>query len=101
LFELGLQQDLNGDCKSLPLRIVAVGATRLYQVNNKFLLSDSTGAGPSLKLNGVAVTVNDSRFGGQWNPIGVEQTASGYQVAWKKIGRASCRERMENGEGDG
>jgi len=84
LFEPGFQQDLNGDGHVGPTTIEAAGATRLYQVSNKFWLSDSTGAGPSLKLNGVAVTLNDPRFGGQWNPIGAEQTASGYEVAWQK-----------------
>ena len=53
-------------------------------VSNHFFLDDiSTGLGPSLKYGGTDVVAG--QFGG-WTPIGAEQTASGYQVAWKVPG---------------
>ena len=48
-----------------------------------FLDSISTGSDPSLKYGGADVW--PGQFGG-WTPIGAEQTASGYQVAWKVPG---------------
>ena len=53
-------------------------------VGTKFFLdSISTGSDPSLKYGGADVVAG--QFGG-WTPIGAEQTASGYQVAWKVPG---------------
>ena len=64
--------------------IELAGSTSLVAVGSKFFLdSISTGSGPSLKFGGVDVVAG--QFGG-WTPIGVEQTASGYQVAWKLPG---------------
>ena len=64
--------------------IELAGSTSLVAVGSKFFLdSISTGSGPSLKTGGVDVVAG--QFGG-WTPIGVEQTASGYQVAWKLPG---------------
>ena len=37
-------------------------------------------SGPQLRFGGAAVTTGEF---GAWTPIGAEQTASGYQVAWK------------------
>ena len=48
-----------------------------------FLDSISTGSGPSLKYAGADVVAG--QFGG-WTPIGAEQTATGYEVAWKVTG---------------
>jgi serralysin len=63
--------------------IEAFGSTSLVAVgNNYFLDSISSGTGPSLKYGGVPVVLNP----GGWSPIGVEQTATGYVVAWKEIG---------------
>ena len=59
------------------------GATRLVGVGNQFFMRDSSGAGPSLKFGGAAVVGGEF---GAWAPIGAEQTASGYDVAWKLTG---------------
>ena len=40
-------------------------------------------SGPQLKLSGAAVAVGQF---GAWTPLGAEQTAGGYQVAWKNGG---------------
>ena len=48
-----------------------------------FYLFGSGGTGPTLKFGDADYV--DGQFGG-WAPIGVEQTASGYQVAWKLAG---------------
>ena len=76
------QQDLNGDSQTGPATttIETAGSTDLVQVGNQYFLRDSSGAGPSLKHGGAVVT--DGQFG-EWTPIGAEQTAGGYQVAWK------------------
>src|ERR1700694_4022812 len=64
--------------------IEAVGSTKLVAVgNNYFLDSISTGAGPELQYAGAAVV--SGQFGA-WTPIGAEQTATGYEVAWKVAG---------------
>ena len=64
--------------------IESAGSTSLVAVGTKFFLdSISTGSGPSLKFGGADVVAG--QFGG-WTPIGAEQTASGYQVAWKLPG---------------
>ena len=64
--------------------IEALGSTSLVQVgSNYYLDSISSGTGPELKYAGVAVVAGQS---GAWMPIGVEQTASGYEVAWKVTG---------------
>ena len=53
----------------------------LTQVGSTFHLGD--GSGPLLKNGGVAFAAGSA---GGWTPIGVEQTASGYEVAWKVAG---------------
>ena len=64
--------------------IESAGSTSLVAVGNNFFLdSISTGSDPSLKYGGADVVAG--QFGG-WTPIGAEQTASGYQVAWKVPG---------------
>ena len=62
--------------------IESFGSTSLVEVgNNYFLDSISSGSGPELKYAGAAVVTG--QFGAAWVPIGAEQTASGYEVAWK------------------
>lgn len=83
-------QDLNGDGviglppASQPLlgtTIEASGSTSLVLVGKNYLLdSMASGTGPSLKSGGIAVV--SGQFG-VWTPVGVEQTSSGYDVAWK------------------
>ena len=50
------------------------------RVGNLHHFGDTSGSGPTLKFGGSAITVGQF---GAWTPIAVEQTASGYQVAWK------------------
>jgi hypothetical protein len=84
--ETTFQQDLNGDgtigAPSLSgTTIEAFGSTKLLQVgSNYYLISNSSGTGPELKLNGAPVVVG--QFSG-WSPIGTEQTSSGYQLVMK------------------
>jgi hypothetical protein len=64
--------------------IEAFGSTSLVQVGNNFYLNSiSSGTGPELKYNGSAVTAGEF---GSYAPIGAEQTATGYEVAWKVTG---------------
>ena len=63
--------------------IKSIGSTNLTEVANHYYLYNSSGSGPSLKLGGADVMAG--QFGG-WVPIGAEQTASGYEVAWKVTG---------------
>ena len=60
--------------------IEAFGSTSLTQVGSNFFLYNIGGSGPELKYGGGAVVAG--QFGG-WTAIGAEQTASGYDVAWK------------------
>ena len=61
--------------------IESFGSTSLTQLGSTYYLGN--GPGPSLKSGGVAVVAGSL---GGWTPIGVEQTASGYEVAWKVTG---------------
>ncbi len=81
--EASFQQDLNGDGTiGIPSIVIeTVGSTSLVQVNGNFYLNNiASGSGPTLKYGSVAITA------GQFDPyipVGVEQTAGGYQVALK------------------
>src|SRR5438067_12131065 len=95
----------------LPTAVIESSVTTiLVQVGaNYFLDPLAGGTGPELKYGGTAVTAG--QLGG-WMPIGAEQTASGFDIAWKvqgsdqytvwstdpngnyEIGRAACREGM-------
>jgi 20S proteasome alpha/beta subunit len=83
--ETALHQDLNGDgVVGLVTTIVeSSGSTSLTEVGNNFYLYNSSGSGPSLKLAGVDFAAGQA---GAWTPIGAEQTATGYEVAWKVAG---------------
>jgi Tryptophan-rich Synechocystis species C-terminal domain/Putative esterase len=87
--EASFHQDLNGDgtigpaAPSSPTVVESFGSTSLTEVSKHFYLYDSSGAGPSLKYQGVDYV--DGQFG-QIALIGAEQTASGYDVAWKMPG---------------
>jgi hypothetical protein len=63
--------------------IESFGSTSLTVVGNQYHFGDNSGSGPTLKFQGGAITVGQI---GSWVPIGVEQTANGYQVAWKVTG---------------
>ncbi len=80
-FETIFHQDLNGDgVIGIPAVVIQTdGSTALTEVGNNYYLYNG-GAGPELKLDGVAVTAGQF---GSTVPIGAVQTASGYDVAWK------------------
>jgi Tryptophan-rich Synechocystis species C-terminal domain len=79
--ETTFHQDLNGDGTiGVPTTVIeAFGSTSLTGVGNNFYLYNG-GTGPSLKYAGATVVVGQF---GAFLPIGAEQTASGYVVAWK------------------
>ncbi len=82
--ETSFHQDLNGDGVIGPSTVIeANGSTTLTEVANHYYLSDSGGSGPSLKSGGVDIVAG--QYGG-WIPISAEQTASGYEVAWRLAG---------------
>ena len=83
--ETSFHQDLNGDGVIGPPTTVieANGSTSLTEVGNQLFPLYSGGSGPSLKYGGAAVVAGQF---GAWTPIGAEQTASGYEVAWKVTG---------------
>jgi Tryptophan-rich Synechocystis species C-terminal domain/Leishmanolysin len=84
--ETSFQQDLNGDGTIGPVTTVieALGSTKLVQVGNTYSLYPVGGAsGPQLRFSGASVLTGEF---GSWAPIGAEQTAGGYQVAWKAAG---------------
>ena len=60
--------------------IESFGSTSLVAVGNNYFLDNSAGSGPELKYGGAAVVAGQF---GAWTPIGAEQTATGYEVAWK------------------
>ena len=83
--ESSFHQDLNGDgVIGFPANtslIESFGSTSLVGVgNNYYLYSNSSGTGPELKYGGAAVVTGQAA---PWTPIGVEQTSTGYDVAWK------------------
>ena len=83
--ETSFHQDLNGDGTiGAPTTVIeALGSTNLVEVGNQYFLQNSGGAGPSLKYGGAAYVAGEI---GAWAPIGDEQTATGYEVAWKVTG---------------
>jgi serralysin len=68
-----------------PVVIEAFGSTSLLRaVNNDYFLVPVGGSsGPSVKYGGAPVTAGQFD---PWAPIGAEQTADGYQIAWKMEG---------------
>ena len=88
--EASFHQDLNGDgvigvpAPSGPTSVIeSIGSTSLVSVGNNFFLDNSAGSGPELKYAGAAVVAGQFST---WTPIGAEQTATGYEVAWKVPG---------------
>ena len=64
--------------------IEANGSTSLVEVGtNYFLYPVGGSSGPALRYVGAPVVAGQF---GAWTPIGAEQTASGYEVAWKVTG---------------
>ena len=85
LLETSFHQDLNGDSTiGAPTTVIeALGSTNLVEVGNQYFLQNSGGAGPALKYGGAVYVAGEI---GAWAPIGDEQTATGYEVAWKVTG---------------
>jgi hypothetical protein len=86
-FESIFLQDFSGDgVIGAPVSgtvIESAGSTSLVQVGANFYLNSiSAGSGPLLKQGGSAFVAGQA---GSWLPIAVEQTATGYQVAWKNM----------------
>ena len=84
--ETSFHQDLNGDgvIGISGTTIEAIGSTSLVQFGaNYFFDPVAGGAGPELKLGGNLVIASQL---GSWAPIGVEATASGYELAWHATG---------------
>jgi serralysin len=77
-------QDLNGDGQVAPAMasIETSGNTTLATSANRFYLLQN-GSGPSLKFSGQDVIAGQF---GDWTPLAAEQTASGYEIAWKSLG---------------
>ena len=83
--EASFQQDLNGDGTiGLTTTVIeSVGSTSLTQVADQIYLDNSGGSGTALQYANTPWVVGQS---GGWMPIGAEQTATGYEVAWKVTG---------------
>jgi serralysin len=83
--EPSFQEDLNGDgVIGLATIIEANGSISLVGAANHYYLFDSSNSGPSLKFLGGDVVAG--QFGAAIAPIGAEQTATGYEVAWRIVG---------------
>ncbi|QDP21116.1 M10 family metallopeptidase C-terminal domain-containing protein [Bradyrhizobium cosmicum] len=84
--ESSLHQDLNGDgtIGIAALTIESSGSTSLIQSGSNFYMKP-VGGGSGLALTYGGSPIVAGQFGG-WTPIGAEQTASGYDVAWKTSG---------------
>jgi hypothetical protein len=84
--ETSFQQDLNHDgIIGLPAGdtpIETSGSTGLIQTGSNYVL-DKAGGGAELHYDGAAFVAG--QWGG-WTPIGVEATATGYEVAFKVAG---------------
>ena len=82
-------QDLNGDGSigvpppPPPPVIEAFGSTSLGQVGSNYFLYPMAGRRFELSYGGAPVVAGQF---GAWVPIGAEQTANGYEVAWKVTG---------------
>jgi serralysin len=68
-----------------PIVIEAFGSTSLLQVGSGYFLN-SIGGGTSPQLKSVSGALYVAGQDGPWIPIGVEQTATGYEVAWRIAG---------------
>ncbi|BBO11168.1 MULTISPECIES: M10 family metallopeptidase C-terminal domain-containing protein [Bradyrhizobium] len=87
--ESSFHQDLNGDGTVGPVAATATaiesfGSTSLVQSGANFCMNP-VGGGPGPELTYVGSPVVAGQFG-VWTPVGAEQTASGFDVAWKAPG---------------
>src|SRR6516225_9114681 len=91
--ETSFHQDLNGDGliglspPPSPTVIEQFGAINLVESGGNYFLYPNGGSAIELSYGGAPVVDGQfDQFGGHWVPIGAEQTASGYEVAWKIAG---------------
>jgi hypothetical protein len=68
--------------------IETAGSTSLVQDGNNYFLESESGPSVELSAGGSPVAAGQltDQAGNAWAPIGAEQTASGYEVAWKASG---------------
>jgi hypothetical protein len=67
--------------------IEGFGSTSLVESGSNYFLHPNGGSAVELSYAGAPVVAGQfDQFGGHWVPIGAEQTASGYEVAWKVTG---------------
>ena len=67
--------------------IEAFGSTSLVEAGSNYFLHPNGGSAVELSYGGAPVVAGQfDQFGGPWAPIGAEQTANGYEVAWKVTG---------------
>ena len=87
-FETSFHQDLNGDGYiGLATLIEGLGSTSLVEGGSNYFLHPTGGAAVELSFAGAPVVDGQfDQFGGHWVPIAAEQTATGYEVAWKITG---------------
>jgi hypothetical protein len=99
-FETSFQQNLNGDgvigppTASSPSTVIeASGSTSLLQSGSNYFLAPTGGTGVELGYGGSPVVAGQfaDQSGKPWAPIAAEQTANGYEVAWKVAGADDCR----------
>src|SRR5262245_66658180 len=91
MLEPSFHQDLNGDgviglapAPIAPTVIESFGSTSLVEVGTNYHAEPVGGSsGPELGYSGAPVVAGQF---GSWTPLGAEQTASGYEVAWKVTG---------------
>ena len=87
--EVSFNDDLNGDgtigipVPSNATLIESSGTTRLWQVGNTYLIQPNGEGAVQLTYGGQPVTAGE--FGGL-TPIAAQQTASGFEVAWRTPG---------------
>ena len=88
-FEPSFQQDLNGDgVIGLKINVIEnTGSTSLEQDGSNYFLHPTGASAVELSYQGAPVEAGQfDQFGGHWVPIGAEQTATGYKVAWTIAG---------------
>src|SRR6516225_7955797 len=67
--------------------IEGFGSTSLVKNGSNYFLDPNGGSAVELSYGGAPVVAGQfDQHGGPWAPIGAEQTASGYEVAWKITG---------------
>jgi hypothetical protein len=98
LFADGTRLDVSAAFPN-PTLLETSGSTSLVQFGNHYYLdSSSSGTGAELQYNGAAVTVN--QFSPTIAPIGVEQTASGYEVVMQDTAAARYDIWLTDGGGN-